>query len=48
MAFGHLERSAVVTYCFAGFQRINVQNSILIINETVPEKFEHYMKMGHI
>ena len=42
MAFGHLLRSAV-----AGFQRISVQNLILIA-QMVFKKFEHYVKMGHI
>ena len=47
MAFGYLQRMLLLIVCFAGFQRISVQNLILI-NEMVPEKFEHCMKMGHI
>ena len=46
MAFGHL-RSAAVILCFAGFQRLRVQNLILI-SQMVPEKFERYLKLGHI
>ena len=47
MAFRHLLRSAVITPLFTGLQRISVQN-LIFTGQTVPEKFELYMKMGHI
>ena len=39
MAFGHLLRSAVVIFCFAGFQRISVKK-IDLNRSNDPEKFE--------
>ena len=47
MAFGYLQRMLFSLLCFDGFQRIGIQN-VILIDQTVPKKFEHYMKMGHI
>ena len=47
MAFGHLLRSIVVTCLFCWFLKNKCTKSDP--NQIdVPEKFERYMKMGHI